>query len=96
MSNVARSLEDVGFKAQLNIPIILTSVVLMFIGSVIPAMLTEYTTVNLFLAIGIGAGVSIVGNLILLYGLRNKLVKVFSVTVTEYIGMRDEVEVKKS
>lgn len=95
MSNVAKSLEDVGFKAQLNISIILISVVLMFIGSVIPAILTEYNTVNLFLAIGIGAAVSIVGNLILLYGLRNKLVKVFSVTFTDQGKATDEFKVEK-
>jgi len=96
MSNVAKSLQDVGLKAQLNIPIILISAVLMFIGSVIPAVLTEYSTVNLFFAVGIGAAVSIVGNLILLYGLRNKLVKVFFVTATEQVTLTDKVEVKKS
>jgi len=95
MSSVAKSLEDVGLKAQLNIPIIIISVVLMFFGCFIPAILTEYTTVNLFLAIGIGAVVSILGNLILLYGLRNRLVKVVSVTFSEQVKATDEFKVEK-
>ena len=95
MSNVATNLEDVGLKAQLNIPVILISGVLMFIGSVIPTILIEYNTVNLCLAIVIGAVVSIGGNLILLYGLRNKLVKLFSVTSTAQVNATAKPKVEK-
>jgi len=91
----SKSLEDVGLRAELNIPVIIVSVILMFFGIVIPPILIEYRGIDLLVAILLGALVSIVGNLVLLYGQRNKLVKVFHVEFKDFGKGEDVWKVEK-
>jgi len=95
VSPPSKSLKDVGLRAELNIAIILVSVLLMFLGTIIPPILMEYYELDLLLAISMGALVSIVGNLVLLYGLRNRLVKVFAVEFRDTITVEDKFTVTK-
>ena len=67
----------------------------MFVGTIIPPILTEYYEINLIPAIFFGALVSIMGNLILLIGLKHKLVKVFSVKITDEGKGKEEWKVEK-
>ena len=83
--------EDINLKSEFNIPIVIISIVLMFIGTIVSSALPQYKILDFLPSVFLGALISIVGNMILLYGQKDKLIKTKIAKIGDSITMKDEV-----